>query len=167
MLHSFLIVSGEKLKILIQGLGEVPATIEFALEKERPDLTYIVCSEYQRKNVASAGGYTEPNETVIERKARETNTRVVWQLCDIFDVRSVGDAIAQILKQLKPEDEVIINYTGGAASVKLLLGASAVVLSKFMPVRIIYALRYKDGTEIYRDQTEDLKQIFRQLYEFF
>ncbi len=158
---------GETLKVLIQGLGEVPATIEFALEKEKPDVTYIICSDYQRKNIASAGGYTEPSEVVIERKAKETNTRVIWQLCDIFDLRSVGDAIAQVFKQIKPEDEVIINYTGGAASVKLLLGASAVVLSKIMPIRIIYALRYKEGTEVYKDQTEDLKQIFKQLYEFF
>jgi hypothetical protein len=155
------------LKILIQGLGEVPATIEFALEKERPDVTYIICSDYQKKNVATAGGYTEPSDMVIEKKAAETNTKVIWQLCDIFDVRSVGEAIGKVFKEIKPEDEVIINYTGGAASVKLLLGASAVVLSRIMPIRIIYALRYKGGVEVYKDQTEELKQIFKQLYEFF
>jgi hypothetical protein len=33
-------------KVLIQGLGEVPATIEFALEKEKSDVTHIICSEY-------------------------------------------------------------------------------------------------------------------------
>ncbi|MCS7131436.1 MAG: hypothetical protein NZ934_01740, partial [Hadesarchaea archaeon] len=61
----------------------------------------------------------------------------------------------------------IINYTGGAAIVKLLLGATAVVLSRFLPIRIIYALRLSDGREIFRDQTEELGEIFRQLYEFF
>jgi len=159
--------NGGKLKVLIQGLGEVPATIEFALEKEKPDATYIICSDYQKKNVASAGGYTEPSGVVVEKKAKETNTKVIWQICDIFDVRSVGEAVANVFKEIKPEDEVIINYTGGAASVKLLLGASAVVLSRIMPIRIIYALRYKGGTEVYKDQTEELKQIFKQLYEFF
>lgn len=53
------------MKVLVQGLGEVPATIELALEKERPDVTYVVCSEYQLKKIASAAGYTEPNESVI------------------------------------------------------------------------------------------------------
>ena len=68
--------NGEKMKVLIQGLGEVPATIEFALEKEKPDVTYIICSDYQKKNVASAGGYTEPSSIVVEKKAKETNTKV-------------------------------------------------------------------------------------------
>jgi hypothetical protein len=155
------------LKVLIQGLGEVPATVEFALEKERPDVTYILCNEYIMNHVPSSGGYTEPSKVVVERVARRTNTELRWQLCDIFDVKSVGEAIANVFREIKPTDEVIINYTGGAASVKLLLGASAVVLSRIMPVRIIYSLRYKDGTEIFKDQTEELKAIFKRLYEFF
>ena len=155
------------MKILIQGLGEVPATVEFALEKEKPDVTHIICSEFQMKNVASSGGYIEPSQVVVERAAQKSNTKVMWQKCDIFDIRSVGEAISRVLKEIKPGDEIIINYTGGAASVRLLLGASAVVLSRFMPVRIIYALRYKGGVEIFKDQTEELKKIFKQLYEFF
>ncbi|MEW5995632.1 MAG: hypothetical protein AB1476_04560 [Candidatus Hadarchaeota archaeon] len=155
------------MKVLIQGLGEVPATIEFALETEKPDVTHIICSEYQMKNISSGGGYTEPSQVVVENAAKKSNTKIVWETCDIFDVRSVGDAVARVFGQIKTGDEVIINYTGGAASVKLLLGASAVVLSRIMPIRIIYALRYKGGTEVFKDQTEDLKAIFKQLYEFF
>ena len=36
-----------------------------------------------------------------------------------------------------------------------------------MLIRIVYALRYKGGTEVFKDQTEELKAIFKQLYEFF
>ncbi len=155
------------MKVLIQGLGEVPATVEFALEKEKPDITYILCNEYIMNNISSTGEYKDPSKVVVERAAQRTNTKVVWRVCDIFDVKSVGDAVAKIFSEIKPTDEVIINYTGGAASVKLLLGASAVVLSRIIPIRIIYSLRYKDGTEIFKDQTDDLKAIFKQLYEFF
>jgi hypothetical protein len=157
----------DELKVLIQGLGEIPATIEYALEKEKPDVTYVICNEYIMNHTPSSEEYTEPNRVVVERAAKQTNTKLVWQLCDIFDIKSVGDAIAKVFREIKPTDEVIINYTGGAASVKLLLGASAVVLSRIMPVRIIYSLKYKDGTKIFKDQTEDLKTIFKQLYEFF
>lgn len=155
------------MKILVQGLGEIPATVEFALEKEKPDVTYVLCNEYLMNHVPSSGEYKELSKAVVERAAAKTNTKLIWQLCDIFDIKSVGEAIAKVFKEIKPTDEIIINYTGGAASVKLLLGASAVVLSRIMPIRIIYSLRYKDGTEIFKDQTEDLKTIFKQLYEFF
>ncbi len=119
------------------------------------------------KIVATHAGFTETNEIIVRRAAEKTNTKVVFQTCDIFDVKSVGTAIADVIKQVKPEDEVVINYTGGAASVKLLLGATAVVLAQFLPIRIIYALRYKGGVEKYEDQTDALKEIFKQLYEFF
>ncbi|MEM2907979.1 MAG: hypothetical protein QXP65_02105 [Candidatus Hadarchaeales archaeon] len=154
-------------KILIQGLGDVPIPIELALEREKPDVTYILCSEYQMKNVARSAGYKKSSQAVIERVAKKTGTKVVFQLCDIFSPQSVSEAIGQVIKQIKPDDEVIINYTGGAAIVKLLLGATAVVLSRFLPIRIVYALRLSDGKEIFRDQTEELGEIFRQLYEFF
>ena len=159
--------NGYRMKILIQGLGEVPTTIEFALEKEKPDTTYILCSEYQMQIVASHAGYNETNEVAIKKAAAKTNTKVLFQKCDVFNPKSVGDAIAGIIKQLNPMDEIVINYTGGAASVKLLLGATAVVMSRFLPIRIIYALRYKGGIEKYEDQTDVLKEIFKQLYEFF
>jgi len=155
------------MKVLIQGLGEIPATVVYALEKEKPDITYILCSKYQMEFVASPFGYTEKNEDIVKKAAEKTNTKVVFQKCNTLEPKSVGEAIGEIIKHVKPDDDVVINYTGGAASVKLLLGASAVILSKFLPIRIIYALRYKDGLEKYVDQTNELKEIFKQLYKFF
>jgi glyceraldehyde-3-phosphate dehydrogenase/erythrose-4-phosphate dehydrogenase len=155
------------MKVLIQGLGEIPATVIFAIEKEKPDITYILCSKYQMELVASPFGYTTKNEDVVEKAAKKTNTKVVFQKCNVFEPKSVGGAISEIIKHIKPGDDIVINYTGGAASVKLLLGASAVVLSRFLPIRIIYALKYKAGLEKYVDQTEELNEIFRNLYEFF
>lgn len=40
-----------------------------------------------------------------------------------------------------------------------MLGTNAVVPTRFLPMRIIYALRYKDGIEVFKDQTEELKTI--------
>jgi hypothetical protein len=117
--------------------------------------------------VASSAGYTEKNEDVVEKAAKKTNTKVVFQKCNVFEPKSVGGAIGEIIKRIKPGDDIVINYTGGAASVKLLLAASAVVLSKFLPIRIVYVLRYKSGLEKYVDQTKELVEIFRSLYEFF
>lgn len=154
------------MKVLVQGLGEVPATIEYAIEKEKPATTYIICSEYQMKTIASAAGYTEPNESVIKKMAEKTNTKVIFKLCNVFDPGSVCATISEVLSELKPTDEIVVNYTGGAANVKLFLGATAVALSSLLHVRIIYALRYKDGTEIYKDYTEEIKGIFKKLYEY-
>lgn len=156
------------MKILIQGLGEVPATIELALEKEKPDFTYIICSEYQLSYVARKAGYRWSNKNVIEKAAKKVNTKVVFQICDVFDPGSVSEAIGNIIGKIGPEDEIIINYTGGSALVRLLLGACAVISSKFLKIRLIYAVRFKrDGFEKYIDQTEELTKIFDQFYELF
>lgn len=155
------------MKVLIQSLGEVPATIELALEKEKPDITYIICSDYQMKNVASAAGYKKSNEEVIKNAAEKAGTKVVFQLCDTLEPKSISKAIGEVIKQIKPEDQVTINYTGGSAGVKLLLGATAVVLSRILPIRIIYSVRYKKGIEVFKVQTDELREIFKQLYDFF
>ena len=155
------------MRVLIQSLGEVPATIEFALEKEKPDITYIVCSDYQLKKVASAAKYKRSNEDVIKKAAKKAGTKVVFQVCNTLEPKSISKAIGEVIKQIKPEDRVTINYTGGSAGVKLLLGATAVVLSRILPIRIIYSVRYKEGIEVFKDQTEELREIFKQLYEFF
>jgi hypothetical protein len=152
---------GRVMKVLIQGLGEVPATVEFAIEKEKPDVTYIFCSQFQMRSTATSCGYKRPSKDVIERTAKRFKTKVVWRPCDIFDVKSIGEALTKTFKEIKPTDEVLVNYTGGAASVKLLLGVSAILLSRKIPIKIIYALRYKAGTEIYINQTDDLKEIFK------
>jgi hypothetical protein len=154
-------------KVLIQSLGEVPATIELALEKEKPDITYIISSDYQLKEVASKHGYKKSNEVVIKKAAEKTRTKVVFQICDTLEPKSISEAIGKVIKQIKPDDDVTINYTGGTAGVKLLLGATAVVLSKILPLRIIYAVRYKGGIEIFKDQTDELRDIFKHLYDFF
>jgi hypothetical protein len=156
-----------KVKVLIQSLGEVPATIELALEKEKPDITYIISSDYQLKEVASQHGYKKCNEEVIKKAAEKTGTKVVFQICDTLEPKSISEAIGKVIKQIKPDDDVTINYTGGTAGVKLLLGATAVVLSKILPLRIIYSVRYKGGIEIFKDQTDELRDIFKQLYDFF
>lgn len=155
------------MKVLIQSLGEVPATIELALEKEKPDITYIICSDYQLKNVASAAGYKKSNEVVIKKAAERTGAKVVFQVCDTLEPKSISKAIGEVIEQIKPDDDVAINYTGGTAGVKLLLGATAVVLSRILPIRIIYSVRYKGGIEVFKDQTEELREIFKKLYEFF
>lgn len=155
------------MKVLIQGLGEVPATIQFAIEKEKPDITYIICSEFQLKATATSAGYSESNETVIKKAAKKVGAKVIFQLCDNFEPKSISQAIGEVLKKITPQDEIVINYTGGAAGVKLLLGATAVILSRILPIRLVYALKYHDGIELYKDQTEELKAIFKQLYEFF
>ena len=155
------------MKVLIQSLGEVPATIELALEKEKPDITYIICSDYQMKNVASSAGYKRSNEEVIKKAAEKTGTKVVFQICDTLEPKSISEAIGKVIKQIKPEDQVTINYTGGSAGVKLLLGATAVVLSRILPIRIIYSVRYRKGIEVFKVQTDELREIFKQLYDFF
>jgi len=154
-------------KVLIQSLGEVPATIELALEKEKPDITYIISSDYQLKDVASKHGYKKSNEEIIKKAAEKTHTKVVFQICDTLDPKSISEAIGKVIKQIKPDDDVTINYTGGTAGVKLLLGATAVVLSKILPLRIIYSVRYKKGIEVFKVQTDELREIFKQLYDFF
>jgi hypothetical protein len=154
------------MKILIQGLGEVPATVEFALEKEKPDVTYILCSRYEMRNISKDAGYNKPSQTVIEQAAKRTKTRVEWVLCDIFNIEAISDTLFQIFKKIKRKDQVLVNYTGGAASVKLLLGMCAILLSKKLPIKIIYVLRYKAGTEIYLNQTEYLKEFLDRFQKF-
>jgi len=84
----------------------------------------------------------------------------------IFDPASMCATIAEVVRELKPTHDVVVNYTGGAANVKLFLGTTAVALSSFLRVKIIYALRYEDRIEVYKNQTEELKSIFKRLYEF-
>ncbi|MFN4133673.1 MAG: hypothetical protein ACK4GQ_04835 [Candidatus Hadarchaeales archaeon] len=151
------------LKILIQGLGEVPAPAVYAIEKERPAVTYILSNEFLLDKIPPTKEYKRPNRETIERAAKKFKTKVVWEICDIFDVSSVAEAVGKILKQIKPRDEVVINYTGGPANVKLLLGICGVFLSKIMNVKLIYALRYKGGTEVYKVQTDELRAIWDEL----
>ncbi|MEM3402283.1 MAG: hypothetical protein QXH08_03545 [Candidatus Hadarchaeales archaeon] len=154
------------MKVLIQGLGEVPAPAEFAIEKEKPAVTYILCNEYLLNKVPPTKEYRRPNKETIERVAKKFKTKVVWEICDVFDIGSVAEAMGRILKQIKPKDEIVINYTGGAANVKLMLGICGVILSRIMNVKLVYALRYKGGQEIYKVETDELKAIWDELSRF-
>ena len=56
-----------------------------------------------------------------------------------------------------------MNYTGGSAVVRLLLGTLGVMLLTMMKGRILYAIRYPKGVELTSNHTEELKDIFRKL----
>jgi len=152
------------MKIAIQGLGEIPTTVELVIEREMPDVSYIICSDYQLKYIAKRAGYGKPNEQVIKESVRKGKTKVVFEKCNVFDPASVWEAIANILKGIDPKnDEVIVNYTGGSAVVRLLLGTLGVMLLTMMKGRILYAIRYPKGVELTTNHTEELKDIFRKL----
>lgn len=150
--------------IAIQGLGEHPAPLLLLLEREKPDISYVITSEYSFDRVDEEGGFEKPSGEVIEEKAEEVGTEVVFKKCDVFEPGEIGEAIGEILSEVGPEDRVTINYTAGSATIKLILGASAVALSKILEnLKIVYAIKYPDGEEKYLDQTEELKGLFDSL----
>jgi len=124
---------------------------------------YVICSDYQLKIVASTAGCKESNESVIKEAARKVNTKLVFKKCDTFDPRAVGVAIGEVLKNIEKDDQVIVNYTGGTAVVRLILGAVGVALTMFMKTKIIYSIDYPGGIKVAADHTEALKDIFREL----
>ncbi len=148
------------MKVLIQGLGEVPATIELALKMEKPKVTYIICSDYQLNYIARARGYSKPNEKVIRKAARKVRAKVVFQRCNVFDPASIGEALREVLEQIDPyKDEVIINYAGGSAPVRLFLGVLGVELARITTkTKILYAIHYPKGMKIAVNQTEKLQE---------
>lgn len=115
------------------------------------------------KLVASTAGYKESNESVIKEAARKVNAKLVLKKCDTFDPRAVGVAIGEVLKNIEKDDQVIVNYTGGTAVVRLILGAVGVALAMFMKTKIIYSIDYPGGIKVAADHTEALKDIFREL----
>lgn len=152
------------MKIAIQGLGEVPTTVLVVLEREKPEVSYIICSDYQLKHVAKDAGFDKSNEETIREKAEKLGCKVEFRVCDVFDPTSVGEILGEILAGLDPKkDEVVVNYTGGTAVVRLLLGTMGVVVSNIMKGRVIYAIKYPGGLDISRDHTEALKSIFERL----
>lgn len=148
------------MKVLVQGLGEIPATIELALKREKPEVTYIICSDYQLKHIARTGGYSKPNVEVIREAAQKVGAKVVFQRCDVFEPASISKALRKVLRQIDPyRDEVVINYAGGSAPVKLFLGVAGVELARITTrTKILYAIRYPKGMKIAVDQTEKLQQ---------
>ena len=153
------------MKIVISGLGEVPTTVKLVLDEEKPDVTYLICSDYQLEHVATYAGYEQPNETMVRAAAKRVGTKLVIKKCDVFDLEATCDAVGEILQQISMDDEIVINYAGGSAGVKLILGMTGVVLSKFMRAKIVYAIEYPGGLRIVEDQTKVLGNIFKRLYE--
>jgi hypothetical protein len=160
------------MKVLIQGLGEVPTTVEIALAKEKPDITYVMCSDYQLSY--SHPAYKKSNKDVITEAAKKTNTKIVFNKCNVFEPKSIHDCLTNILHKVDiSKDEIVINYTGGSAPVRLFLGVVGVQLSKFSPkTKIIYAINYKkEGLGITDNHTEKLKELLstdvNQLFEIF
>ncbi len=152
------------MRVAIQGLGESPTTVLMVLEKERPNISHIICSDYQLKYVAKKAGMNRTNEEVINEVAKETGVDVKYHICDVFDPQSVGDILGEIIGKLNPKtDELVINYTGGTAVVRLLLGTMGVVISTVMKAKVIYAIKYPDGIEIAKDHTNVLNDIFERL----
>ncbi len=147
------------MKILIQGLGEVPIPIEVAMRKEKPDETYIICSDYQLRYVHPR--YTKSNWDVLNDLARETKTKLVFKRCDVFDPKAVRDCLFDILRRVDiRNDEVIFNYTSGSAPVRLFLGVLGVQLSKYnKKSKILYTISYpEEGVEVSTDHAEKLRE---------
>lgn len=146
------------MKVLIQGLGEAPATIELALKKEKPDVTYILCSDYQLAYIYK--GYSKPNREVVQEAARKVGAKVVFKRCNVFDPESINKTIRDILGRIDPyEDAVVVNYTGGSAPVRLFLGVLGVELSRIAPkTKILYAIQYPKDLKMAADQTKTLQE---------
>jgi hypothetical protein len=148
------------MKVAIQGLGEVPATVELVLKREKPDLTYIVCSDFQLKHIAAQAGYNKTNERVLKDVAKKMGTKVIFCKCDVFNPKFVSKIIRQILQKIDiKKDEIIVNYTGGSSVVRLLLGTIGIMLAGFARVKLIYAIQYPKGIKIETNQTEVLKEV--------
>ncbi len=154
------------MKVAIQGLGDVPASVEFVLEKERPDITYILCSDNQLRHTAFAAGYTKSNEEVIKKAAKRSRTKVVYERCNIFDPKSIMEAVRGVMGQIKRGDTIIVNYASGSAAMRLILGLAGVSLLAQRPAKVIYAIKYRDGLAFTADHTKALKEIFEEFAKY-
>ncbi|HID60694.1 MAG TPA: hypothetical protein EYP46_02405 [Hadesarchaea archaeon] len=110
-------------------------------------------------------GTKKPNSAVLKKAAHRARCKLVLYRCDPFDLESVGNALSKILEGIKVDDEVVINYSGGTQAMSLVLGSVAVVLSRIMPVRVLYSIRTPEGRGKILDHTEVIKELFRKLYD--
>ncbi len=153
------------MKIAILTLGFHPRPVEHILFTEQPDECHVIASEEGLSYIASEHGYIKPNSTVIKEAARRTQSKIRFYKCDPFDPESVGDALSKALAQITIDDEVIINYSGGTQAMSFVLGSVALVLTRIMPVRVLYSIRTSDGKEKIFDHTQTLRDLFRKLYD--
>ncbi|MEM3402651.1 MAG: hypothetical protein QXH08_05465, partial [Candidatus Hadarchaeales archaeon] len=84
------------MKVLIQGLGISPIPIELSLKYEKPDVCYVICSDYQL-NYKNNG---KTNKEILTEAARKTRTDLVFKRCDVFDPRSIRNVLVEILKKI-------------------------------------------------------------------
>ncbi|MDI6884599.1 MAG: hypothetical protein QMD00_05710 [Hadesarchaea archaeon] len=154
------------MKIAILTLGLHPRPLERIMLTQRPKECHVVASEEGLRYTAKEHGYTKPNSTVLREAARRARTKLRVYKCDPFEPKSIGDALGKILERIKIDDEVTINYSGGTQAMSLVLGSVAIVLTRIMPVRVLYSTRFPGGKEKIYDHTQALKELFRRLYEF-
>jgi hypothetical protein len=145
------------MKVLIQGLDETPVPIELALKKEKPNVAYVICSEYRLRYTHP--DYTKSNWDLLTEAARRANTKLVFKRCDVFDPKSVRDCLLDVLRKVDPsKDELVFNYASGSAPVRLFLGVLGVQFSKFNKNARILISCEKEGVEMVDDHTTKLNE---------
>jgi hypothetical protein len=77
-------------KIVVQGLDEDPTAEKVVLDKEAPEVAYILCSDHLLEHIAKEAGYDEPNQAVLEKVAEKTNTKIVFKN-GFFCVRTLDE----------------------------------------------------------------------------
>ncbi len=152
-------------KIAILTLGLHPRALELVILRKKPDVCHVVAGEDGLRYVAVEQGYKISNHEVLKNVAKRVKAKLHIYKCDPFDPESIGDALGQILENLKPDDRVMINYSGGTQAMSLVLGSVAIVLSRIMPVQILYSTKTLEGEEKIYDHSEVLKELFHKLYE--
>jgi hypothetical protein len=152
------------MKMAVQGLERTPVTVLSVLEQEKPEVSHVICSDYQLKHVATGAGFDKPNEEVVKEAAKKFGIEIVFHTCDIFDPLEVGGKLGKILGEVdSKKDELIINYAGETAVVKLLLGTMGVLASTVMKTKVLYAVTYPARLELSEDHTGVLRDIFQRL----
>ena len=145
------------MRVLIQGLGEVPIPVLLSIRQLQPDVASIVCYEYQLNYVHPS--FEKKNRDLIVEEARKTRTRVIFKQCDVFNPKSIRDCLLELLKAVDIfEHEVIFNYTSGSAPVRLFLGVLGVQFSRYSDrCRVMYSIKYpRQKLEIMRNHGEAL-----------
>ncbi len=153
------------MKVAILTLGFHPRPVEHILFTEQPNVCHVIASEEGLNYVASEHGYIKPNSTVLKEAARRAHCKIRFYKCDPFDPESIGNALSRALAQINIDDEVIINYSGGTQAMSFVLGSVALVLTRIMPIRVLYSVRTSDGKEKIFDHTQTIRDLFRKLYD--
>jgi hypothetical protein len=153
------------MKVAILTLGFHPRPLEHVLLTQKPNECHLISSSDGLKYIASEHGYTEQNLMVLKSVAKRVGCKLHIYHCAPFDPESIGDALSKILKKIDLDDDVTINYSGGTQAMSLVLGLIVMVISRMMPVKVLYSTRSPDGKETIYDHTKILKELFRKLDE--